>query len=117
MPGIISRIRSDMARMPVMLPATVLSAIPAALLQGVRPWMVLSPSVSLLSLSSAPTLGQWCVVVVVAVTVVDMVRGIIADLRHGHAGVDVLAVMAILSTLFVGEFWASWAVCPALIHI
>lgn len=111
MPGIISRIRSDMARMPVMLPATVLSAIPAALLQGVRPWMVLSPSVSLLSLSSAPTLGQWCVVVVVAVTVVDMVRGIIADLRHGHAGVDVLAVMAILSTLFVGEFWASWAVC------
>ena len=34
----------------------------------------------------------------------------IDDLRHGQVGVDVLAVVAILSTVAVAEYWASWAV-------
>ena len=34
----------------------------------------------------------------------------IDDLRHGHVGVDLLAVVAIASTVAVQEYWAAWAV-------
>ena len=110
-----------------MLPVVILSAIPIALLWDVKPWGS-APWVSALatrmSMSSGdgaassnavpfppdPSIGQWIVVLLVAYTVVDTVRGMIDDIRHGQVGVDLLAVMALLSTLAVGEYWASWAV-------
>ncbi|TPF85889.1 ATPase [Bifidobacterium sp. UTCIF-37] len=112
-----------------MLPVVILSAIPIALLWDAKPWGS-APWVSALATrmsmsmgsgdgvasSSAmpfppdPSIGQWIVVALVAYTVVDTVRGMIDDIRHGQVGVDLLAVMALLSTLAVGEYWASWAV-------
>lgn len=52
----------------------------------------------------------WVVAGLVLVTVIDTLIGMIADIKEGHVGLDVLAVVAIISTLAVGEFWASWAV-------
>ena len=57
-----------------------------------------------------PGFGQWLVIASVLIIVIDTVRGMIDDLRHGQVGVDVLAVVAILSTVAVAEYWASWAV-------
>ena len=57
-----------------------------------------------------PSIGQWIVIVLVAYTVIDTLRGMIDDIRHGHVGVDILAVVALLSTLAVEEYWASWVV-------
>mgnify|MGYP000261329606 CR=1 FL=1 len=54
--------------------------------------------------------GQWIVIIVVAYTIIDTVRGMIDDLRHGRVGVDLLAVVAIAATVAVQEYWASWAV-------
>jgi cation transport ATPase len=89
-------------RVPL-LPLTVLCAIPLALLGDVRPWQPWFGGVN-------PSLGQVFVIVLVAYTVVDALAGMIRDLRSGRVGVDVLAVLAILSTLAVQEYWASWAV-------
>src|SRR5664280_2247810 len=33
--------------------------------------------------------------------------GMIETLRQGNVGIDILAIMAIVSTLVVGEYWAS----------
>ena len=54
--------------------------------------------------------AQWLVAALVAVSLVDTLKGMIDDVRHGHVGVDILAVVAILSTLAVRQYWASWAV-------
>ena len=54
--------------------------------------------------------AQWLVAVLVAVSLVDTLKGMIDDVRQGHVGVDILAVVAILSTLAVQQYWASWAV-------
>ncbi|RBP99604.1 heavy metal translocating P-type ATPase [Bifidobacterium xylocopae] len=54
--------------------------------------------------------AHWIVTILVAVALVDTLRGMIDDVRHGHVGVDILAVVAILSTLAVKEYWAAWAV-------
>jgi heavy metal translocating P-type ATPase len=89
-------------RVPL-LPLTVLCAIPLAVLSDVHPWQPWFGGVN-------PSLGQVFVIALVAYTVVDALAGMIRDLRSGRVGVDVLAVLAILSTLAVQEYWASWAV-------
>ncbi|WP_101621881.1 HAD-IC family P-type ATPase [Bifidobacterium parmae] len=106
-----------------MLPVVILSAIPVALLWDVRLWSAFPGSVSSASSASSasltssvlaalthPSLGQWIVVALVAYTVIGTVIGMIDDIRHGQVGIDLLAVLAMLSTLGVGEYWASWAV-------
>lgn len=94
-------------RVPL-LPVTLASALPMALLWEYRPWGSSPGFINPFTIN--PSVGQCIVVVLVAVTTVDSLRGMITDLRHGRAGVDVLAVVAILSTLAVGQYWASWAV-------
>lgn len=56
------------------------------------------------------TLGQWIIVLLVAYTCWDSTCGMIADLREGKLGIDLLAVVALLATLGVGEYWASWVI-------
>ena len=94
----------DICRLVPQLPVVVLSAIFVALLWDTRPWgdhfiWYINPS-----------LGQWIVILLVIYTVIDTLKGMIDDIRHGHVGVDILAVVAILSTLAVQEYWASWVV-------
>ncbi|MFR0568507.1 HAD-IC family P-type ATPase [Bifidobacterium apri] len=93
----------DLCKRVPLLPITIISALPIALLWGFRPW-----GHSLGSLN--PSLGQYIIIALVAYTVVDTIIGMVDDLRHGHVGVDILAVIAILSTVAVGEYWAAWTV-------
>ncbi|MFC0265979.1 heavy metal translocating P-type ATPase [Alloscardovia macacae] len=60
--------------------------------------------------SAAESTRILLVAALVLATVADTLRGMIADIREGHVGLDILAVVAILSTLAVGEYWASWTV-------
>ena len=99
-----------------LLPITVLAAIPLALLGEWRPWGEaawvshdLHAGFGWLSAFN-PGAGQWIVIALVAYTIVVTVRSMIDDLRHGHVGVDLLAVVAIASTVAVQEYWAAWAV-------
>mgnify|MGYP001302365241 FL=1 len=87
-----------------MLVITILSAVPVAVLWDLR----VLPAVG--SLVNPPSVGQLIVALVVVATVVPMLVEAASDLLHGKAGVDVLAIMALVSTLLVGEYWASWAV-------
>ena len=90
-----------------LLPITILSAIPLALLGEWKPWgeaawdsWISQVGVDGLSAFN-PGVGQWIVIALVAYTIVVTVRGMIDDLRHGHVGVDLLAVVAIASTVAV----------------
>ena len=93
-------------RLVPMLPVVVIAAAPLALLGDWRPW---GAAIAIPVLGN-PGFGQWLVIALVLIIVVDTVRGMIDDLRHGQVGVDLLAVVAILSTVAVREYWASWAV-------
>lgn len=99
-----------------LLPITILAAIPLALLGEWRPWGEaawvshdLHAGFGWLSAFN-PGVGQWIVIALVTYTIVVTVRSMIDDLRHGHVGVDLLAVVAIASTVAVQEYWAAWAV-------
>ena len=105
-----------LCRQVPLLPITILSAIPLALLGEWRPWGEaawvshdLHAGFGWLSAFN-PGVGQWIVIALVAYTIVVTVRSMIDDLRHGHVGVDLLAVVAIASTVAVQEYWAAWAV-------
>ena len=86
-----------------MLPITVLAAIPVALLWNTRPWKHFFWSVN-------PSIGQWIVIAMVVYTAFDSLKGMIEDIRKGYVGVDVLVIVAILSTIAVREYWAGWAI-------
>ena len=105
-----------LCRQVPLLPITILAAIPLALLGEWRPWGEaawvshdLHAGFGWLSAFN-PGVGQWIVIALVAYTIVVTVCGMIDDLRHGHVGVDLLAVVAIASTVAVQEYWAAWAV-------
>lgn len=96
----------DICKLVPMLPVVVIAAIPLALLGDWRPW----GNAMAIPVLGNPGFGRWLVIALVLIIVIDTVRGMIDDLRHGQVGVDVLAVVAILSTVAVAEYWASWAV-------
>ena len=96
----------DICRLVPMLPVVVIAAIPLALLGDWHPWGHAAD----IAMLGDPGFGQWLIIALVLIIVADTVRGMIDDLRHGQVGVDVLAVVAILSTVAVHEYWASWAV-------
>ncbi len=91
-----------------LLPIAIIAAIPLALLGSWRPWE--AAGVSLAFGPFNPGVGQWIVIALVVYTIVVTIIGMIDDLRHGHVGVDLLAVIAIASTVAVQEYWAAWAV-------
>ncbi len=99
-----------------LLPITILAAIPLTLLGEWRPWGEAAWASHDLHAGFGwlnafnPGVGQWIVITLVAYTIVVTVRGMIDDLRNGHVGVDLLAVVAIASTVAVQEYWAAWAV-------
>jgi cation transport ATPase len=108
-----------------MLPVTILAAIPVALLWDYRPWLngvaalnignfvAQAPSATAWQIGPFafnPSVGQLVVVLLVAYSVFDSVKGMVASLKAGHVGIDVLAILALLSTVGVQEYWASWAV-------
>ena len=97
-----------LCRQVPLLPITILAAIPLALMGTWRPWETSGVPVAFGPFR--PGVGQWIIIALVAYTIVVTVIGMIDDLRHGHVGVDLLAVIAIASTVAVQEYWAAWAV-------
>ena len=91
-----------------LLPIAIIAAIPLALLGSWRPWEAAGALLTFGPFN--PGVGQWIVIALVVYTIVVTVIGMIDDLRHGHVGVDLLAVIAIASTVAVQEYWAAWAV-------
>ncbi|EFG47137.1 cadmium-exporting ATPase [Brevibacterium mcbrellneri ATCC 49030] len=74
-------------------------------------WVVLTCVIALLygvlALSGQKTLGTWIGGVYVAIFIVVTLVGMIRDIVRGNWGLDILAVVAMVSTLAVGEVLAS----------
>ncbi|MDF7663179.1 HAD-IC family P-type ATPase [Bifidobacterium sp. ESL0763] len=100
---------AGLCRQVPMLPITIVAVLPVALLWNYRPWNPLG-SWSESPWPLDPSVGQIVVVLLVAYSVIDSIRGMVASLKEGHVGIDVLAILALLSTLWVQEYWAAWAV-------
>jgi cation transport ATPase len=60
-----------------------------------------------LQLSGWPVGAQWLVSAFGLVVAGIQFWGMLRDLRSGHFGIDVLAIVAIVSTILVGEYWAT----------
>ncbi|WEV63978.1 heavy metal translocating P-type ATPase [Bifidobacterium sp. ESL0732] len=116
---------ADICRQVPMLPTTIVAAVFVALFWNYRPWLGGLGALGIGNFVAAPpsagawhigpfafnpSVGQFIVVLLVAYSVFDSVRGMIASLKAGHVGIDVLAILALLSTLGVQEYWAAWAV-------
>lgn len=67
-----------------------------------------------LDLSGAGPAAHWTIAVVCLALSARLVVSMIADLRSGTYGVDLLAIVAIVSTVLVGEYWASLVICLML---
>ncbi|PFG38886.1 heavy metal-(Cd/Co/Hg/Pb/Zn)-translocating P-type ATPase [Georgenia soli] len=68
----------------------------------------------ILELAGPPDAARWTISVFALVVAALQARGMIADLRAGSYGIDLLAVTAIVSTVLVGEYWAALVVCLML---
>ncbi len=68
----------------------------------------------LLEATGSPTAARWVVSAFAVGVALQQARGMVADLRAGNHGIDLLAVTAIASTVAVGEYWAALVVCLML---
>ena len=93
----------DLCKEVPLLPLTILAAIPLALIPQWRPWGHIHPAF-------VPGVGEWIIILFVAWTIYTSIREMIDSIRHGHIGVDLLAIVALVSTVCVQQYWASWAV-------
>ena len=93
----------DLCKEVPLPPLTILAAIPLALIPQWRPWGHIHPAFD-------PGVGEWIIILFVAWTIYTSIREMIDSIRHGHIGVDLLAIVALVSTVCVQQYWASWAV-------
>jgi len=63
--------------------------------------------VAVLALSGAAPAARWTATVFVALVIVWTAYGMLRQLLRGHAGLDILAVVAMAATLAVGEYVAA----------
>ena len=72
-------------------------------------WLTVIVLIVVLSLEAAGVtrVTTWIAVVYVGVVVAWTLVGMIRDVLHGHVGLDILAVVAMVATLAVGEYVAS----------
>ena len=62
------------------------------------------------SISISISLGKTIIAILVLYTSVISLRNMIKHLLHGTLGIDLLAFVALLTTLCIGEFWASYLI-------
>lgn len=67
-----------------------------------------------LTAAGQPVAARWVISALALAIAVSLARGMVADLRAGTYGIDLLAVVAIVSTVVVGEYWAALVVCLML---
>ncbi len=85
----------------------------APVLTGGRPILILTLVIGLVAGILWRPFNRAAVIILVItaiLTVAHSVWEMIRNVRKGHVGVDILAVVALMSTLVVHEFWASWIV-------
>lgn len=63
--------------------------------------------VAILHAVDAAVIGRWIATAYVAVFVIWTLVGMVRDVLRGHVGLDILAVVAMVATLAVGEYIAS----------
>ncbi|WP_136052897.1 heavy metal translocating P-type ATPase [Microbacterium sp. K36] len=63
--------------------------------------------VGVLHAAGEATIGRWVATVFVAAVVVWTLVGMVRDVLRGHVGLDILAVVAMVATLAVGEYIAA----------
>lgn len=69
----------------------------------------------LLMLSGAAFPASWVLFLNAVVVVGWQVWTMVRELRRGHVGLDLLAAVAIVATLAVGEFWAAWIIALMIV--
>lgn len=57
-----------------------------------------------------PNIAFWLILIIGGLTTISMFIAMIKTLKSGKYGVDILAITAIVATLFVEEYWASLVV-------
>ncbi|WP_314686399.1 heavy metal translocating P-type ATPase [uncultured Bifidobacterium sp.] len=85
----------------------------APVLTGGRPTLILTLVIGLVAGILWRPSNRVAVVILVVTAVLTVAHSVwemIRNVRKGHVGVDILAVVALMSTLVVHEFWASWIV-------
>lgn len=82
------------------------------------PWVIATLLVLVATLilewSDAHSAARWVATIFSAAVIVRVSIGMVKDLLKGHWGIDILALMAILSTILVGEYIAALIVCLML---
>ena len=61
-------------------------------------------------ISISLSVGKTIIVILVLYTSLVSLRNMIKNLLRGTLGIDLLAFVALLATLFIGEFWASYLI-------
>ncbi|MDF0753945.1 heavy metal translocating P-type ATPase [Gardnerella greenwoodii] len=61
-------------------------------------------------ISISLSVGKTIIVILVLYTSLISLRNMIKNLLRGTLGIDLLAFVALLATLFIGEFWASYLI-------
>ncbi len=69
--------------------------------------VVVGLAVLVLDLADLDTTSRWIATVYVALVIAWTIAGMVRDVLRGHIGLDVLAVVAMVATLAVGEYVAS----------
>ena len=62
------------------------------------------------SISISLSVGKTIIAILVLYTSLVSLRNMIKNLLRGTLGIDLLAFVALLATLFIGEFWASYLI-------
>lgn len=60
-------------------------------------------------------LSQWVISLFSLIIATQLAWGMVKALRSGHYGVDILAIVAIVSTIIVGEYWATIVIVAMLV--
>ena len=70
---------------------------------------------TVLAITGFSNLSQWLISLFSLVIATKLSWGMIKDLRGGRYGVDILAIVAIVSTIIVGEYWATIVIVAMLV--
>jgi len=62
---------------------------------------------AIFALTSNIETSYWVIRVLAAGIAIDLTIGMLREIKNRKYGVDILAVIAIVSTLIIGEYWAS----------
>jgi heavy metal translocating P-type ATPase len=69
----------------------------------------------IIALSGHPVISQWLISTISLILAGQLAIGMVKTLKGGQFGVDVLAIVAIVSTVAVGQYWATLVITLMLV--